>query len=295
MADNSRLERVAAHGFVLTVRPDLGGSIISWRDRDGVDLLRPAAAGAEDPRDCACYPLVAFSNRIAAGRFDYDGRAVRLPANMAGCPHAIHGQGWQRPWQVSARADDMITLSFDHPAGDWPWHYRARQRFILTPTGLRLRLAVENRSDRDMPAGLGLHPFFPDPEGASLSLTVGAALRTDATLIPVGRAPDHPAVAAFAADAKLPAGLDTGFEGWRGRAEIRWPARGRGVRLRADPVFGHVVVFSPRDQGFFCVEPVSHCTDAVNLEGSAWGDTGLKRLAPGATLAGEAIFEPFVL
>ena len=30
------------------------------------------------------------------------------------------------------------------------------------------------------------------------------------------------------------------------------------------PLFGHLIVYTPPGEDFFCVEPVSHMTDAIN-------------------------------
>jgi aldose 1-epimerase len=45
-----------------------------------------------------------------------------------------------------------------------------------------------------------------------------------------------------------------------------------------------LVLYTPPAADFFCVEPVSHVTDAVNLAASGRTDTGLRVLAPGETL-----------
>ena len=81
----------------LTLAPQLGGAIraFEWRGRD---ILRPAAATADDPFEMACFPMVPYVNRIAHGRFEFGGRAVQLERNWTADPHPIHGQAWRRPW-----------------------------------------------------------------------------------------------------------------------------------------------------------------------------------------------------
>jgi aldose 1-epimerase len=52
------------------------------------------------------------------------------------------------------------------------------------------------------------------------------------------------------------------------------------------------VVYSPAGEDFFCVEPVSHCTDAFNLAAQGRADTGMLTLHPGASLSAAMRFRP---
>src|SRR5205085_895702 len=129
-----------------------------------MDIFRPATAqslAATDPLGLGSFPLVPFAGRIAEGQFDFAGRQIRLPPNLAGETDAIHGQGWRNPWQVAGHETSTAALVFDHPAGAWPWDYRAEQTFTLRPNALIQRLSVTNTSREPMPAGLGVHPYFP--------------------------------------------------------------------------------------------------------------------------------------
>ena len=79
--------------------------------------------------------------------------------------------------------------------------------------------------------------------------------------------------------------LDNAFIMEEPEAAIYWPEQKIRVDISADPLMSHTVVYTPRGQDFFCVEPVSHSPDAVN---SAHGTniTGLHSLAGGDTLTG---------
>jgi aldose 1-epimerase len=46
--------------------------------------------------------------------------------------------------------------------------------------------------------------------------------------------------------------------------EIDWPARGLGLTITPSQELTTTVVFTPERQDYFCVEPVSHATDAIN-------------------------------
>lgn len=170
--------------YRLVAAPDRGGSILrfDWR---GQPVLRPVAGPSI--LDVACFPLVPFANRIAHGRFSVAGREVRLRPNFPGSdhPHPLHGFGWLAPWTVIRHEPDEIVMEHLHHAGEWPWSYRAEQRFLLGEEGLTLSLAVTNRSDGPMPLGLGFHPYFPRGKGTVYTGFHRGEWRTDAECIPL--------------------------------------------------------------------------------------------------------------
>lgn len=270
--------------------PRHGGSIarLAWHGPKGtVELMRPASAEAMrdgSAIDMGCFPLVPFSNRIDAGHFRFDGREVRLPLNLPGCPHPIHGHAWRGIWQVDERTEAAVRLSFRHPADAWPWSYTATQTIALEEDGLTVALDLTNDDHTPMPAGIGLHPYFPKPPGTILRARVDAVWLNGLTMLPVERAP-LPGVWAFPDGVMMDQTvLDNGFTGWDGLATMTWPGLGLRLTLVADGPFGHLVVYAPQGEDYLCVEPVTHMTDAINHAEEA--DAGLKTLQPGERLSG---------
>jgi aldose 1-epimerase len=264
--------------------PRSGGSIARFTVA-GSDVLRPATAEALASgvgKDTACYPLVPFSNRIAGGRLQFDGRTIQLAPNWPGVRHPMHGDGWARPWQVEHSDAGSADLVHHHDGRTgWPFRYRARQGFRLSPNGLTVAMSIENLEEHAVPAGLGLHPFFVREPDTELCCRAEAVWRTDAEVLPTERT-DVPTQWDFSALRKVTGvALDNCFDGWDGRAVINWPSRRLRLELRASEPFRHLVIYSPAGQGFFCVEPVSHANGRL-------ADT---RLAAGATLAGEIAFD----
>lgn len=58
--------------------------------------------------------------------------------------------------------------------------------------------------------------------------------------------------------------VDTVYTGRSGPLEIAWPDRGIKLTLDCAPALATTMVYSPRGGDFFCVEPVTHMTDAFN-------------------------------
>ena len=283
---------------LLGVAPGVGGSIVRYRWVDGAgghDWLRPAtdsdlASGSAER--LACFPLVPFSNRIRDGRFEFDGREVRIPLNQWPQPHAEHGHGWQAAWTVVDRAAHRLTLEYNHAADLWPFPYRAVQDFALTDDALRVTLSVENLGSLPMPIGLGLHPYFPRTKHCRLSAQVDAMWATDDEVMPTALTEPDPRLGEGDGLPVDDAALDNVFSGWRGHATIVWPEHRARLSIDADPPLGHLVIYSPAGAGFFCAEPVSHCTDAFNLAAQGRPDTGMLTLQPGAVLPATVRFRP---
>jgi aldose 1-epimerase len=278
--------------FELELAPACGGAIARFRHR-GRELLRPAGQGllAEgDPRAASCFPLVPFSNRVADARFRFRGRTYELPRNFPPEPHAIHGQGWQNPWQVGDLGASRAELTFRHAVADTPLDYQASQMFDLGEDGLAVTIAVINAGSAAMPAGIGLHPYFIRTDGVTLRARLGHVWLADERKIPRERAP-VPAGWNFSKAPRLAAlELDNCFDGWDGRAEIHWPESGLTLRIEAEPLFGHLVVYVPPGEDFFCMEPVSNANDGFNLLDRDVSNTGVRVLEPGERLAGTIRF-----
>jgi aldose 1-epimerase len=280
-----------AGDLALDLAPDSGGIIAGFRHRDTLLMRAPdlAEIAARNPRGGASWPLVPYSNRIRDGRFPWHGRVIELARDHLSGDHAIHGNGWRRPWQVvSADAAHAVLAQRHTPDGFWPFAYHARQDFALTPDGFALTMSVENTGDEAMPAGLGHHPYFRRAADTRLQVGLGEMWDGDAARFPRRRVTVPEAFDFRTARPVDPIDLDAVFVGWTRPARIEWPDAGLALEIAADPLYGRLVVFIPPGRDVFAVEPVSHDTDAMNRAPDA--DHGLVRLAPGATLAGRMTF-----
>ena len=291
---------LSAGGCGLQLVPEAGGMVTRyWLERGTRtwEWLRPAsdlALSRRDGYESSAFPLVPYSNRIRHGRFRFDGRDVVLPRNRPPERHSIHGQGWQGTWTAPEVSVNAALLEFRHAAGAWPWAYRATQRFALSPTRLTVELALLNESEAPMPAGLGWHPYFLRTPGTTLTAPVERIWLTDAEMMPtqLGQSPVGASLIRGVAIDSVP--LDNCFTGWSRRAVIDWPELGARLVMTAEPPLDFLTVFTPPDLPFFCVEPVSHATDAVNLTAPA-SEIGQLSLAPGATLRTVVTLTPEVI
>ena len=264
-----------------------GGCIASYRLNSGpgeFDLLCPlhmGSGGAADPLATACFPLLPYSSRIKNGHFSFAGESHQLPLNFGDHPHSIHGVGWQSLWQVKEHSDNQAVLELSHDGAGWPFPFYASQTFTLENSTLSHEIAITNQADIAAPAGLGMHPYFLRHGRAELRAAVDAVWLTDETCLPTERVPcpDHWNLSAGAdVDGLL---CDNQFESWNRHAQILWPDKNMSLELTASEGIERLVVYAPKNEKFFCVEPVSHMTDAFNRAANCDENTGMRILAPG--------------
>lgn len=278
--------RLTAGELSLELAPAVGGAVRSfrWRDRP---VFREGPAEMTDANTGGSYPLVPFSNRVRDGRFSFRGREVVLQPNLPPQKHPLHGQGWRGEWRVEAAEVRRAVLVYDHPAGEWPWAYQARQVFDLHEDGLTMALSCRNDGPDVMPCGLGFHPYFPADGATVLDTEATGVWTVDAEVMPVAL---EPATGRYDLRERRIEGvdLDNGFEGWSGRTELR--QRDHRVVISSAEA-RRFQVYAPPEGGIVVAEPVTNANAALNHPEERWAELGLQLLQPGETAAMSARFE----
>lgn len=287
-AEQAELELSLDGGCITAFRWHGEGGALNW--------MRPAPAGSGfPPTDAACFPLVPYSNRIRHGRFEFDGRVFQLPLNFPPEQHSIHGHGWQNRWRVEAQSAATATLVFEDLEGGenaWPSGYRAEQRFELSKQDLLIEISVSNEGFERMPAGLGLHPYFPRTPLCRLTANVGQMWESDDEVMPTLMIAPPDGLNPGAGIEVSSTQLDNVFTGFDGKAVIEWPEWRAKMTIQSGASLGFLVIFTPPGEDFFCVEPVSAMTDAINQAAEGRGDSGLRILAPGERFTAKVRYAP---
>lgn len=264
--------RLEAAGWQCEIAPARGGAILNLSYRDDA-VLRPSPSDAVHPFQLASFVMAPYANRIANGRFAWDGEEVVLPANIEGERHPLHGVGFAASWAVLETSEAAATLALVHtPSQAWPWACTIRQRIEVSGAGFLHVAELTNADVRGMPAGLGFHPYFTPATGARLRTDVEGRWTADAEQLPVQF--EHQPDAWRGVPVRAAELMDHCFSGWSRSARIDWPARSLSVTASTD--LNHLHVYAPPEADFFCIEPVSHRPNHV---------TSMRRLAPSETMA----------
>lgn len=270
----------------VVVAPELGAGLTGWL-LGGTAMFRralPQTAIGRDVHAMGCFPLVPYGNRIGYARFRWQGQDYPLRHNFGDSPHTIHGVGWQRPWSVEETGTDFATLSLAHrPDPGWPFAFDAQVEYRLTARALRIALQVTNRHDGAVPAGIGIHPFFPKVNDPALRFNCAGAWDNGRDALPLRHGVPPQTWSHVTARSIARSRLDNCFTGWDGSADIL--AGPAGLRMEASAAFRNLQVFTPDWADFFCVEPVSHVPDALNHPALP-ADQSMHVLQPNETLSG---------
>lgn len=263
------------------LRPDLGGCIAGlWFQGEPVLRSTPAAE-LHSVRLSGSYPLVPFSNRIGEATLWWQGTGHPLVRNAGAEPHAIHGVGWQREWQVLEADSASALLAYEHQAdASWPFTFDSSQTFRLDEQGLSLTLSVTNQSAQPAPLGLGWHPYFTKRADSQLAFSATGRWEMGDDKLPTGHS-DTPGISARCADLDV----DHCYDGWNGRAELR-DSR---LNVVVEANLSHLVVFTNASKDFVAIEPVSHANNALNLlgQGLEANQLGVRVLDPGQSLTAQ--------
>lgn len=260
----------------LALRPDLGGCIAGLWHR-GTPVLRSTEPGTLDSaRLSGCFPMVPYSNRLGYRRFRWKGQDHTTQPNFEGSPHSLHGVGWRRPWQIVSSSALEVVLRYRHAAdADWPFPFEALQYLTLSPQSLHIEMVVTNLAEIAAPVGFGWHPYFPKRARSRLHIEVAGRWDKDDALLPV-RKVAQPGIDSDVAHLDF----DHGFDGWHGAARIRDET----FSLQLSSSLDRLVVFTPQDKAYFCVEPVSHVNNAIHMADPL--AHGLRSVAPGESTSG---------
>ena len=257
--------------------------------------MRPSTQvglAAEDPTKMSCFPLIPFSNRIRNGRFSFQGKQIKMLTNFPPEVHTIHGHGWKAPWTVSEVKENRAVLAYQHFPDEWPFPYLARQVLELNGPSLTVTLQITNNGKSAMPAGMGLHPYFVRTPQASITAKTEKMWINDAETMPL-RLESVPEIKLLNQGLIVTQNaLDNLFTGWNREVLISWPEWNANLRIFADAPLDFLVIYTPSDADFFCVEPVSNVTDAFNMFARGEFGHGTKTLLPGELIEGKICFVP---
>jgi aldose 1-epimerase len=263
------------------IEPRLGGCIAGLWLGDVPVLRSTPAAHLASARQAGSYPLVPFSNRVAQATLLWQGTQHPLVRNNGPEPHAIHGVGWQRPWEVLESDESYALLAYEHRSDPaWPFAFDSSQTMRLRGGVLELTLSLTNQSREPAPAGLGWHPYFVKRASSRISFEASGRWEMGEDKLPTQR------LAATGLDADCAfLDVDHCFDGWTGTVHLRDEA----LHTQVTSTLTRLVVFTNETRDFVAIEPVSHVNNAVNLvhDGADAADLGLAILQPGESLTAQ--------
>lgn len=139
--------------------------------------------------------LVPWPNRLADGRYRFDGIDYQLALTEPSKQNAIHGLLRWRSWEPLQVSPSGVTLTATvHPMPGYPFCLVTTVDYQLDDDGLSVTTAASNAGARALPYGSGHHPYLSPGSGLvdACSLRLDAKTRVltdDQRQLPIGTEP----------------------------------------------------------------------------------------------------------
>lgn len=152
------------------------------------------------PLDAMCdgahgAPLIPWPNRLADGRYRFDGVDYQVALTEPDKGNAIHGFLRWRPWQAIERSPRRVVMGTRlYPLMGFPFTIDVAVAYKLGDDGLVVATTATNLGAQACPYGAGQHPYLSPGHGliddCTLELDASTRILTDNEReLPTGRAP----------------------------------------------------------------------------------------------------------
>jgi aldose 1-epimerase len=160
-----------AHGDQRATIVEVGGGVREYVDGER-DVLHPYALDAIcDAAHGA--PLIPWPNRVADGRFTFEGSTYQLALTEPEKRNAIHGLLRWRNWRLLDHAPDRVVVGNRlHPLAGWPFPLDLSLSYSLADDGLTVETRATNIGDAPCPFACGQHPYLSPGDGETIDRCV---------------------------------------------------------------------------------------------------------------------------
>ncbi len=200
--------------------------------------------------------LMPWPNRLAGGRYSFDGSENQLPLTEVEHGNAIHGLVRWTNWDTSERNENSVTMTHRlYPSSGYPFTLDLAATYVLSNAGLTVTLRASNIGDKRCPFGAGQHPYVTVGttfvNTAVLTIPASTMYQYDDHLIPVRRIPvegtpldfrESRAIGETAINMDY-TDLQRGTDGVA-RVVLQAPESGRIVEVWMDEAFKHATVYT---------------------------------------------------
>ena len=127
-------------------------------------------------------PLVPWPNRLADGRYSFDGNDYQVALTEPDKHNAIHGLLRWHNWQAVSHEDSEVVVGQRlHPTPGYPFGLDVRVGYRLDDDGLTVTTTATNIGPTAAPWACGAHPYLSPGTGLvdDATLHFDAALRID--------------------------------------------------------------------------------------------------------------------
>jgi len=201
--------------------------------------------------------LAPWPNRLADGRYEFNGVRAQAALDEPERRNAIHGLVRWMPWTLQTRHQNQLSLRLQlHPSPGYPFSLLLEIDYHVGREGLTVTTRAQSLEEGPIPFGLGFHPYLragaDAVDGAILHVPARQTLDMDDRGLPTGGLTPVEGTDRDFTTARFvgPAVLDTAYtklerdaEGMA-RATLLAPGGVGGAALWVDPGFPYLMVYT---------------------------------------------------
>lgn len=237
-------------------------------------------------------------NRVSGDGFVFQKEMYKLC--YKGEPILLHGAALRFSFEVIGEEVTVeivaITGEFNIKKGSPSYEYFPFEcKLVLTIKVMKdsvyIAYTVMNLSEKALPFGFGIHPFFKKQGKTLFKISVDQVYKCDDHFYPNGEL--LPSVD-LPFDVCVPTDIEsynfnhvfTGIQDFKKTIEIGYVESNLSLTISTSEDFGHIVVYTPQNADFFCIENQTCSADCHNLYQKSCNTTGLQIIAPGKEKSG---------
>ena len=283
-----RLEDTAT-GTTVSILPTVGNIAFEMKVK-GQNVLRWPFASVDDfkakPTMSGIPFLGPWANRLDEQAFYANGKRYAFDMDLGNVRGAIPIHGFlttSNKWNVvEEKADGRASWVtsrlefFREPAWmkQWPFAHTIDMTYRMQRGVLEVQTRITNVSAEPMPVAVGFHPYYQLTDSRRDDWTISVPARTHwllaANKVPTGETePIERLLPQPRATTLRGYDLDDVFSDLdrdaQGRATMTIAGKSQRLDIALGPNYRSVVVWSPKDSAFICIEPMGGITDAQNL------------------------------
>ena len=135
--------------------------------------------------------LAPWPNRLADGRYEFNGVRAQAALDEPERRNAIHGLVRWMPWTLQTRHQNQLSLRLQlHPSPGYPFSLLLELEYHVGREGLTVTTRAQSLEEGPIPFGIGFHPYLTaGPEtvdGAILQVPARHTLDMDERGLPTG-------------------------------------------------------------------------------------------------------------
>ena len=276
--------------------PDVGGSIFKFQAKvkdNKIDIFRgfnKRKIGKYSSYFSGYFSTIPYFGAIRKQSLFYKNKYISLKRTHPLEPDTIHGEGWINNWEVVNGNKSNVSLKFFHDGKkSFPYKYETIQKFRLIKNCLEIKVSIKNKDRKSFDCGVGFHPWFNININSRIFSNTYKYVEIDKNnkirikkLLKNNQSFDFNKI-----------NIDETFISWNGNTKLILNKL-LTVFIKNKKNVKNLHIYSPKNENFFCVEPVTNTRDSYFFKKNNMKYHGLKNLKPGKIFEAAVIFKIIV-